>query len=271
MAHDPDYAAHVGVVEEGPELADQYVQKSEKLTAVEDMLRGFNGQADTAMDRFLGKAPGRPSTLKGGKLTLKDFNARVAALNETVQSGGVVLPNLDQVAPTANSMLQLTAINAANFLLEKAPKNPFAGQMPALARPWQPSETALQKWNRYVEAIEQPQQVLNRLAHGAVMPEHVEALASVYPKLLEDLRQRMLSRMSELQTSLPYAKRLALSGFLGPDILGMSSEQLALFQGLHMAAQQPKMGGKGPKPDGRQDVNQQENLETQAQRMEKRT
>ena len=167
-------------------------------------------------------------------------------------------------------MLQIASLNAANFLLEKAPKNPFAGQMAALARPWEPSQTALNKWYRYVEAIERPQHIIEELAGGNVMPEHVEAMAAVYPKLLEDLKQRMLSRMSELQDTLPYSKRLALSGFLGPDILGMTSEQLMLLQGLHQSAQAPRMAGGGPKPDGRQSVDQEKNLETQAQRMEKR-
>lgn len=269
MEHDPDYAAHIGVVDESPELATEFVQKGEKLSALGGMLSGFDAQADQQIDKFLGKAAGRPASMKAVKRTLKDFNERVAALNAMVEKGGVMLPSLDAIAPGTAGMLQLSSIQAAQFLLDKSPKNPFAGQMKALSRPWEPSQTALSQWYRYVEAVERPQHVLEELASGVVMPEHVEAMAHVYPKLLEDLRQKMLSRMSELETSLPYSKRLALSGFLGSDILGISSEQLQLIQGLHAAAQQPKMGGA--RPDGRQQVDAEKNMETQAQRMEKRS
>lgn len=270
MEHDPEYAAHVGMADESPELADEAVQKGEKLSQIGGLLSGFDAQADGVMDRFLGKAAGRPGSVKYVKHTTKDFNERITALTDLLQRGGVILPSLEKVAPGTSSMLQLASLNAATFLIEKAPKNPFAGQMPALSRPWEPSQSALNKWYRFVEAIEKPQHVLEELAGGVVLPEHVEAMAAAYPKLLDDLRQRMLSRMSELEDSLPYSKRLALSGFLGSDILGLSSEQLMILQGLHQEAQAPRMQGGGPQTDGRQEVDAEKNLETQAQRMEKR-
>lgn len=270
MQHDPEYAGYVGVVDESPELTGEYLQKGEKLSSLGGMMSGFDAQADGAMDRFLGRAAGRPGAPKQAKRSLKDFNERITTLTDLTQRGGAHLPSLDGVAPETSMMLQVASLNAANFLLEKAPKNPFAGQMAALSKPWSPSEASLSKWYRFVEAIERPQHVLEELAGGSVMPEHVEAMAAVYPKLLEDLRQRMLSRMTELEDTLPYSKRLALSGFLGTDILGLSSQQLALLQGLHHAAQSPKMAAGGARPDGRQEVNQEKNLETQAQRMEKR-
>lgn len=272
MAHDPDYAAHVGVVEEGPELTDEYLQRGEKLTAIDGVLKGFNARSDLAVDKFLGMAPGRPGNLKHVQRSIKDFNEQVDTLNRLITQGGALVPSLDKAAPGTSTMLQMASMTSAKFLLEKAPKSPYIGKVPALTRPWEPSTTALNKWYRYVEAVENPQHVLHELSGGMVVPEHIEAMSNVYPKLLEDLRQKMLSRMAALDTSLPYSKRLALSGFLGTDILGVSSEQLMLIQGLHMEAQQPKMGGGGgPRPDGRQNVDQEKNLETQAQRMENRS
>lgn len=270
MKHDPEYASHVGVVEESPEFATEAVQKGEGLSSVAGLLQGFDAQIGQSTERFLGRAPGRPGSVKAPAQSIKDFNERMVALQALVEQGGAHLPSLDSLAPTTASMLQLASLNAANFLIEKAPKSPFAGQMKALSRPWEPSDTALSKWYRYVEAIERPQHVMEELASGVVMPEHIEAVAAAYPKMLDHFRQQMLSRLSELEETLPYEKRLALSGFLGTDILGISSEQLQLLQGLHHTAQSPMMAGAGPKPDGRQDVDQEKNMETQSQRMEKR-
>lgn len=269
--HDPDYLGHIGLAEESPDEAAQYVQKAERLNGVGDVLRGFDGKTDQAIGKFLGTASGRPTTSKRLTPNLKDFNQRVAALNTNMEQGGHMSPSLDQIAPATNTMLQLASMKASQFLLQKAPKSPTAGMMPALQRPWQPSATELNKWYRYVEAVENPHMVLNELNHGTVNPEHIEALTNVYPKLFQHFKEQMLEKLAELPDAISYQKRLALSVFMGPEMLGMTSEQMQLFQSLHAQGQgDTNAGGSGPKPDGRQNVNQENNLETQAQRMEKR-
>jgi hypothetical protein len=97
--------------------------------------------------------------------------------------------------------------------------------------------------------------------------EHIEATQAVFPKLYEDLRVKLMDRLSEWEKPVDYKTRVALSQFYGPQMLGMSQQAAQVIQ----QSFQPKdpSGGMG-RPDGRQDVSQEKNLATQGQKLEAR-
>ena len=53
------------------------------------------------------------------------------------------------------------------------------------------------KFNRSVEAVTNPKAVLDEMAKGVVIPEHVEAIRSVYPSLFRQMQQSVLEQVAE--------------------------------------------------------------------------
>ena len=74
---------------------------------------------------------------------------------------------------------------------------------------------AVAKWARYVDAVENPGGVEDRLARGVVTPGDAEAYRAAYPERYADLQRRIAEQLPQLRQSLPYERQLALSIFTG--------------------------------------------------------
>jgi hypothetical protein len=194
--------------------------------------------------------------------------ARLATDPQALADRFRLSPALSVAAPGVSAALAATASQAVAFLHEKAPKNPNAPNMPALARPWAPTDTQLATWEKYVRAATQPSTVLEDLQKGTVTKEAVEALRAVYPKLAEDVQQRLLERMATLDGRLPARQRAALRLFMGRDFDAPSAGARAALQQAHTqaAAQQAAKAGRMPGPTAAQRNNSP--LQTQSQRLE---
>lgn len=125
---------------------------------------------------------------------------------------------LADVAPRTSAQLTARAVAAAKFLHERAPKPPasFDTATPLRRRDsWRPSSGDLQKWERYVAAVEDPMSVLDDLEAGRLAPESVDALRAIYPQLYAEIVQTVAKQFDQLGADPSYAKRLQLSLLLG--------------------------------------------------------
>lgn len=174
----------------------------------------------------------------------------------------VVSPSM----PNISSMQAATLAKTSMFLQGQIPKDPNELAPPALKRPWKPSAADIAKFNRFLDAIEMPNQIMKS---GNILPEHVQAWQAVYPRWFADTQTKMLQALAmwEKKGPVPYSKRNALAIFLGPQAHGMSPQQIMTVQAVHKDVA-PPANPKGP--DGRQEVDQEDNMETQGQRMEAR-
>jgi hypothetical protein len=112
------------------------------------------------------------------------------------------------------------------------------GVVPALERPWKASDGELLRWQRYVHAVESPQSVLAELSRGVVSPESVEALRVVYPRLLEDIRRRMMERVAEHPGRLSSRQRAALSSLFEAPIGGANEPaHIQMVEQAHAVSQ----------------------------------
>jgi hypothetical protein len=146
-----------------------------------------------------------------------DLNANpekmIDKLNENTQV-------ISEFAPKTAAGVQKTMIRATEFLNSKlpganAPKKPLSGR-------YQPSDSELSKWHKYFSAVERPIDVLHNVANGNLVPEQVEALSYVYPKLMNEMRFKVTDKMTEhigKQKPIPYKTKLSLSLFLGEDLV----------------------------------------------------
>lgn len=117
------------------------------------------------------------------------------------------------VAPQLADKMESAAARRLEFLAEKMPRRPGPVSMPTGPDRWQPSEFAMAEFARYADAVEHPENVIERMANGNMTPEDAEALKTVYPELYEDTRQAIFAKLPELREALPYQKRLMLSLF----------------------------------------------------------
>lgn len=119
------------------------------------------------------------------------------------------------VSPLVADRIETLAARRVEFLARKLPKRPEFVAMHAGPDRWQPSDLEMRQFARYVAAVEDPGAVEERLADGSLTPEDAEAYREVYPERHADLVRQIVERLPELQESLPYERRLALSIFTG--------------------------------------------------------
>lgn len=263
----------LGFSPESPEETEAAGHRMAALSAIRESANGVDDSIDEAVSGFLDGKAGRPVSYKspGVKDLLGRMEAMRGVLRDPSAAYQMLPPEVTGGAPALSAQLTNQLVTAARFLDSKAPKNPYEG-MPESIRPhWQPSESDVQKWYRYAEAIEQPQKVLERMSQGAFMPEHSEALKAVYPNLYADIQRRMFERLATWDKGpVPYQKKLMLAQMFGTQILGISPAQQQLMQSTFQPDVDAPASKGGTRPDGRQNIDAAKNQMTQAQRIEGR-
>lgn len=97
------------------------------------------------------------------------------------------------------------------FLDSKAPKPTILQSMLPGDGVWRPSKAQLDEWGKYVHAVGDPASVLEDLAKGHVTLEGAETLRVVYPELFAEGQRLLLQAAPQMQKSLPYPTRVAIS------------------------------------------------------------
>lgn len=97
------------------------------------------------------------------------------------------------------------------YLLSKAPKAPEQGMMRTIR--WAPSPAQAMSFARRLQAASDPAGALERLAaqNDIASVEIGETLRAVYPQILAQAQGRLLERLTNEPTNIPYRMRLQLS------------------------------------------------------------
>jgi hypothetical protein len=269
-----DYLSKAALEVETPEQVDAAGAR----LAVLDMLEQHSTQGEqettASIDAMFGSAPGRKGSL-GTAMSPKAFNTTRTQLDALLTNPEKAFeqlpPEVTAAAPMLAAQMSAKVLEAARYLDSVSPKDPEYGMSVALKQPWQPSAADLDKFSRTKEALENPARVLKNMSQGYISSDQIDAIRAVYPAMYVDFQQRLSDRLMEWKKPLTYQQRLAFSPFLGPAVLGVSPQQVQILQELQQKAtgNQPESGGMKP-PDGRQRVDQESNLQTQAQRLEGR-
>ena len=241
------------------------------ITKIKQIAQQQSAQIEAAADGlFSGKASGA-APLKN--LTPSEFREQVANIDAVIRDPEAVYrrfhPEDSAAAPVTLGTATSTLLFAAQYMRDHTPKNPYEGLPSSVAQRWEPSASDLDRWSRIKEAVEAPAKVLQNLARGIISPDQVEAMKAVYPAMYEDLRLKISERLIQASKPLTYQQRLGVMAIVGPQALGMSAQQAQILQ-QSFAPSQPQQQGGMKGPDGRQKVDQERNLETQSQRLERR-
>lgn len=269
-AQGDDYLARVGMANETPEETNSAMARLAILDSIRAAEAEKQVMLSSAIDGMF-KAP--KGSLKHTPMSMDDFMAARASiknmLRDPTKAFESIPSDVNAAAPGTASQAVTTMLKAAQFLDSKMPKNPYEGMPGSVAQQWKPSAVDVDRFNRYKQAVEAPEQVLTNMAKGYISPEQVDVLKNVYPALYEDLRQKISERLMAQQAPVTYRQKLAFGMILGPGAASMSQQQVQILQQSTTALSSPNQGGM-PKPDGRQSVNQEKSYQTQAQRLEGR-
>jgi len=141
-------------------------------------------------------------------------------------------------APKTAQSIQGAMARANTYLASKIPSG---GQQSYLSGQYEPSKAEMAKFERYHAAITNPLGILIQAQKGTLTPESVEAVQTVMPRLMEEIRGKVMEEMSKKGNNLftlPLNKKLGLSLLMGTD----------LFNGLHqdrLAANQASLANPG--------------------------
>lgn len=131
--------------------------------------------------------------------------------------------DLYPVAPNISGALQRVEMQKISFLQGKAPGNT---KLAPLSAPIQPSNSELSKFFRYLDIANNPMLTLKQVATGTLVPESIETMTALYPGMLSEMRQQVMTKLASVDgEKLPYKKKLMLSGFLGMDLIAGLSQQ----------------------------------------------
>lgn len=172
------------------------------------------------------------------------------------------LKGLSMVAPNISNNLAMQATNAAMFLHSKAPK-PIEPNALGLKQQWTPSDSQLASWERYVDAVESPKNVLNDFKNKRLTKEGVETLQAIYPNIYNKLLQKVSEKFYD--KSVKYQDRLTLSQLFNLPVDNAMKPQT--FGTLQMNFHQPE---QQTTPTKMGNVNFSGSRQTQSQRIEAR-
>ena len=277
LASGPDGDAYKASLGLENDTAESDAALSERLAyyhAIQSQAAAVDQSLDSAVGGVL------KSSGAGKRLTLSEpmnFDKKSEQIKNLLADPSKVFesipPELLAAAPGHSGLTAQTLMKGVQYLDSVMPKAPDLNQPEFLRAPWKPSAAALEKWQRSVDAVERPLEVLQMASKGLLTKEHVDAMQAVYPRVYEELKSRIFEELSVWKGRVPYEKRLSLAKMFGPQMLGVSVNQRKVLQ-----MTQETVVGSGQQqggPDGRQTVDagknqQKQDNRTEGQRMEAR-
>lgn len=155
------------------------------------------------------------------------------------------------VTPRTASSIHSAAVRAVNYLAAAAPEteSPYPlGQKPS------PSKYEMRVFDERLKLLDNPSMVLDELRSGTLVPAHVEAIQSVYPKLYAEMQTAVMDRLTtaiQKKEMIPYQTKNMLSLFLNQDLYAsitsqaIVQNQAAILRGDQQQAQEQMVAGGG--------------------------
>lgn len=142
-----------------------------------------------------------------------------------------------EAAPSVRNALINTAVRGNAYLAAHRPmQRTVDGQIrPDLSA--NPSDEEIGQFLRRARVVDNPATVLADLERGDLTPEGVEAMRTVYPRLFEEVRNRVIRELAEGGDDIGYDQRIALGMLLGiPTDPALTPAHLALTQSIYAAS-----------------------------------
>ena len=146
-----------------------------------------------------------------------------------------------------NQELAQTMANIVGFLSEKLPENTSTSDL-LFNNDQVPPMNQILKFMRYVDVLDDPNKILKLIIGGQLMPEHVEAIKTIFPRLHEVQKEAILDKLTDkgLPIKLNLSQKASLGRFLGTATQPMfSAAFIQNTQGAYGEARKAQAENKG--------------------------
>lgn len=223
------------------------IQKAAK-DALKPVGEGF-ANASEAMTGYLGsKLSPVPNTL-GAHMAQSHHEKTIEALNNLTNDPEQLIDKMSKAtdplfraAPKTSQGLTQTASRAIQFLQSQSPS--ISPSAPLSPRP-KLSNYQKAQFQKMVNVVERPISVLKMLKEGTLTPDVMNAVQTVYPNLVTEMRSELMDQISKRPAEIPYRAKLMLSLFFGEDLTesttstAISLNQLTFQQNSKQAQTKP--------------------------------
>lgn len=184
-----------------PEALNNFISKRIPVT--------LEGSSVSAIQRFLG------TETKSREEQIQELNEKLGEFNENPALATEHMSNTTRQVPE-NIAAAVTAKNVAiaQYLGSHIPK-PRAIPNPFNQNKWKPSDSEISRFERRVQAVENPLSIVDQLETGTLSKETVETVQTLYPKLYEMVQQKVVESMQNHKGPIPYSVRMRLSLLMG--------------------------------------------------------
>lgn len=204
---------HTGVLKKIEDLKNkttQTIQKGSKSL--------FNpsqsGYAGASAAEYLGEKKADNSIETFQKRTknitqyVDNFDQSLDTLNKSTES---LYPH----APQISQAIQASMIKGMQYLSTKIPQEP---QMGPLGPKAEPSKSEISQFNTIYDAIESPLDVFKEIQAGTLDQHWTDALNTVYPDLMNNIKTTMMEEIAKNGNKVPYKTKMQLSLLFGQDM-----------------------------------------------------
>lgn len=175
---------------------------------------------------------------------------------------------LHGVAPNMTFSVQQALMRGTQFLESKLPgqvaTDPFSPE-------YEPSKTELAQFQRYHLIVEHPMLAMEQIKEGTLVPETVETMAMVYPKLYETMKASLLDQAIQQKSKdepIPYRIKQQISMFIGAPIDSALKQQSIFSNQVAFLPKNVPMQQPGPSKDGMKKVTLAERTDPEQDHME---
>jgi len=129
----------------------------------------------------------------------------------SVRHDATLTRGMSDSAPRVTAALAAQHMRALDFMAGKLPVRESILPLQPKSRQTRIPDQDIVKTARYFAAVKKPLGILQDLEAGAVTPEAVEAVRSVYPQLYQEIRTRVMRRITDSAEPLPFDATIQLS------------------------------------------------------------
>jgi hypothetical protein len=252
---------------QGRQLLASGLDRAGTLFAAQRAVADVDGKIADAVDKFVSRAgpktseasPAAMKVLGGGQSKAESFAEKAGTLRNQVMTPQLMsdhvterLGGIGNHAPQLAGTIAMKTTQAASYLDSKAPAVGRPGSLQPQFDKLMVSNAEALKWARRAAVVNNPLSVLDDLQHHRLTFEAVDTLRQTSPELYQDIRGKMMQKITETSKQLSYAQRIQL-GLLfdfpaDPSLeAGFIQRQQAQFQ---QPANQAPMPGGGKKGGG---------------------
>lgn len=178
----------------------------------------------------------------------RGLDGKLAMRQESRRAVADRLSGVAAVSPKLADKVETHAALRATYLAEKLPKPPELPGMQIGPNRWRPTDRQMRTWARVADVVDNPGAFEERLAAGMILPAEADAYRTIYPERFAEFRQKVVDRLPELQRTLPWQRRLALTIFTGvPVDPSLTPGVLRVMQGIYTEEPGTESGTEAPK------------------------